>query len=236
MKSWLLPQHVHLCAWPDAAVLLDVRADRYHGLTRDQSAALAQVVRGWPCAPDHDTCCDDGRAQCLANDLARQGLLTTDEALGKSAAGVSLPRVEAQLRAWDGPDWSRLRAAHAGAFTVACARAALTLRLRSFQHAIERVRHRKSAELTHALIDCDEGRELTDIFRTLRPLFYTSLDRCLFDSLVLIEFLAQYDWYPNWVIGVRAAPFAAHSWVQADQYVLNGAPTYVRSFTPILAV
>jgi hypothetical protein len=31
-------------------------------------------------------------------------------------------------------------------------------------------------------------------------------------------------------------PFAAHSWVQVDRYVLNGPPSYVRAFVPILAV
>lgn len=38
------------------------------------------------------------------------------------------------------------------------------------------------------------------------------------------------------VIGVRAEPFAAHSWVQVDQVVLNDTAEEVRRFTPILAL
>jgi hypothetical protein len=35
-------------------------------------------------------------------------------------------------------------------------------------------------------------------------------------------------------MGVRIEPWAAHSWVQAGEYVLDGTPEQVRFFTPIL--
>jgi hypothetical protein len=59
---------------------------------------------------------------------------------------------------------------------------------------------------------------------------------CLYDSLALVEFLAHYRLFPQWVFGVMAEPFAAHCWVQQDDRVLNDSVDYVRGFTPIMVV
>lgn len=77
--------------------------------------------------------------------------------------------------------------------------------------------------------------ELVSIFHALRP-FYVRRYRCLFDSLCLIEFLATFGHFPQWVFGVKAAPFGAHCWVQKDRCVLNEHVECVRSFTQILVV
>jgi hypothetical protein len=37
-------------------------------------------------------------------------------------------------------------------------------------------------------------------------------------------------------MGVKVNPWAAHSWVQSGEYVLDGTPEQVRFFTPILVV
>jgi len=235
--TWLLSQHVYVCALADAAVLLDLRSDRYHGLTRRQSTALSLMVRGWPEVPnDTSASADVLNAEALAHELARQGLLTQDNALGKSARAVVLPRVEEQLHVWDGADWSAIRAANWCAFALAWARATLELRLRSLAHTVARIECRKAARRMRSPFDPAKTRELLHAFRALRPWFYTAFDRCLLDSLVLIEFLALHGQFPTWVIAVRTGPFAAHSWVQHEHYVLNGGPTYVRAFTPILAI
>lgn len=234
--TWLLPQYVHMCAFGDAAVLLDLRTDCYHGLSQRQSAALSLIVRGWPRASESSGAEDVEAALELAHDLAGLGLLTQDNACGKSARVIVLPCVTEQLHIWDGPDWAVIRAVHWQRFAIAWARGTLELRLRPLANIVARVERRKTASV--GCNDCDpvRTRELVHIFRALRPWFYTTFDRCLLDSLVLIEFLALHDQFPTWVIGVRTGPFAAHSWVQYDRYVLNGAPTFVRAFTPILAV
>src|SRR5262249_22414647 len=119
---------------------------------------------------------------------------------------------------------------------LAWIRATLQLKLCPLARIVARVARRKEARFRGSPFDLSGARSLVHTFRALRPWVYTTLDRCLLDSLVLIEFLALHDQFPTWVIGVRTGPFAAHSWVQYDRYVLNGAPTFVRAFTPILAV
>lgn len=73
-------------------------------------------------------------------------------------------------------------------------------------------------------------------YTRLRPLALTAHDRCLNDSLTLIHFLASRGLFPQWVIGVRVHPFAAHSWVQSGDIVLNDVAERVRHYRPILVV
>ena len=80
----------------------------------------------------------------------------------------------------------------------------------------------------------DAASELVAGFQRLRPLLFSTREACLFNSLALIEFLAQHDCYPHWVFGVRARPFAAHCWVQLDHTVLNDGVEHVSRYTPIM--
>jgi hypothetical protein len=73
-------------------------------------------------------------------------------------------------------------------------------------------------------------------YARLRPLALTAHDRCLNDSLTLIHFLASRGLFPHWVIGVRVHPFAAHSWVQSGDVVVNDQAERVRHYKPILVV
>lgn len=76
---------------------------------------------------------------------------------------------------------------------------------------------------------------LLAVFDRLR-LFYPRPYLCLFDSLALIHFLARFDLYPDWVFAVRADPFEAHCWVQADAVVLNDTVERVASLHPIMVI
>lgn len=59
---------------------------------------------------------------------------------------------------------------------------------------------------------------------------------CLLDSIALAAFLHRRRRYPRLVIGVTLAPFAAHCWLQAREWVLNESVDHAASFTPILVV
>ncbi len=77
-------------------------------------------------------------------------------------------------------------------------------------------------------------RKAVTAYQAMRPLLFTAKDRCLYDSLTLINALACEGLYPQWVIGVSARPFAAHAWVQSGPCVVNDQHERVRRFTPIL--
>jgi hypothetical protein len=120
---------------------------------------------------------------------------------------------------------------------LACALAYSSLRLRPLGSVLRAAQKRKARE--RELVDqanLDALPDLVSVFLHLRPFYYSWKNRCLFDSLVLIEFLARYRCFPLWVIGVKTDPFLAHSWVQQGECVLNGSPEYTQRFTPILAI
>ncbi|MDY6947955.1 MAG: hypothetical protein SXG53_19785, partial [Pseudomonadota bacterium] len=80
-------------------------------------------------------------------------------------------------------------------YAVAVGKAWLTARIAfsrlSIQRLVERVQDRK-ARAGRGAWDVQQARDLVTAFLWLRPLYYTARDACLFDSLVLLEMLAQY--------------------------------------------
>lgn len=171
----------------------------------------------------------------LTHYLLKRGFLTQDKECGKTAAQLALPMIEGRLCEWDPASKPTTSLNHLGRLATAVCRVKLLLRTRSMHRVVQRAQQRK-ARCMNSQTDLETIRELTRIHRALRPFFYSVKDKCLLDSLVLSEFLASYNAFPTWVIGVRAMPFAAHSWVQLGRYVLNGPPDFVRAFVPILAV
>jgi hypothetical protein len=109
--------------------------------------------------------------------------------------------------------------------------------LRMLPKMIQRVARRNALAMERAdSFDLAQVKRLVGTFSYLRPYMYSRIDRCLFDSLVLLEYLARYRVPASLVIGVRTRSFQAHSWVQLGRYVLNDAPEHVSGFTPILTV
>ncbi|MFL6603958.1 MAG: lasso peptide biosynthesis B2 protein [Steroidobacteraceae bacterium] len=122
---------------------------------------------------------------------------------------------------------------HAPSFFMCSARASRQLLDQRFQSIVEFVRAFKRDRAP--AFDFERAHLLTSVFNSLR-LFFPRPYQCLFDSLALINFLARFKLYPDWVFGVIAEPFDAHCWVQADGVVLNDTIERVSAFTPIMCV
>lgn len=73
-------------------------------------------------------------------------------------------------------------------------------------------------------------------FLRIRPFVYSSRDKCLYDCLVLLEFLAHFELFPTLIIGVTTFPFRAHCWLQYGPLVLTDYVEHTRAYTPILVV
>jgi transglutaminase superfamily protein len=230
LRYWL-PHHVYVCRVRDTVVFLDLASDRYQSIHGEQMRALGAVVHGWPAdtAPGAAA-----RGSNLAEQLRAKGLLTLEASRGKPATpadlglsdvpvAVGTDRMHARpirfrdivnfLFAWIRVIWRQRRGTLHAMVT--------TLQLRK--------QHRSS-------IACDEEKlvELVCVFRRLRCYAFTAREHCLFNALVLMEFLARYDVHPTFVMGVRLMPWGAHSWVQHGPMVLNATPSSIRDFTPIL--
>ncbi|MGH7488135.1 MAG: hypothetical protein ACREMY_21440, partial [bacterium] len=87
MALFLIPDHVHVCVIDGAAVMLDLRRDRYYGFDAEQSAALHAVVQGWP-RSGKASAVESTEGRALAEKLVKRRLLTKNVLMGKSSAVV----------------------------------------------------------------------------------------------------------------------------------------------------
>ena len=224
--KYLLPKHIFLCFTADSPIFLDLRNDKYVGMPQTELPALRDLVES------------NGKAQGssdILDALVKAGLLTLDIEQGKELACVSIQTARTTAGALTLDERPRLTVWAMVRLIAACTEAYLLLRLLKLERVIGYLLRRRSglataSDATSAVQDC------VATFRLLRPLLYTSRDKCLFDSIVLALFLLRYRIPCLVVFGVNTAPFEAHCWIQQGDRVLNGSPEFVSAFTPIMAV
>jgi hypothetical protein len=130
-----------------------------------------------------------------------------------------------------------VQAGHVLAFAEALIVSRYSLRFRPIASTIRRVYERRAAAIQRGYsLDPEKITEFVCIFRRIRPFVFTAKGNCMLHALTLTNFLARYGEFPVWVLGVKVDPWAAHSWVQYDDYLLDTNPEKVCKFNPILAV
>lgn len=235
-RYWI-PHHLRVAVTPTGVVLLDLKRDRYFALDETETRELAVLAGNWAEVSneaqtlgsiERDTAANRGPA------FVRAGLLTPEPQ--QATFNTTPVDVSAQLTSigHQGEIATSIRLHHILAFIGACRWAKKVMRSRSLYS----VACELSAAKTNANSSLDVRRtnELVFIFRRLRPYAFEAKDQCLFHALALMHFLMRYGSRPSWVIGVCARPWAAHSWLQLDNCILDASPEDVCTFTPILAV
>jgi hypothetical protein len=239
MAKYLLQPHVFASIFDDGAVLLDLRSGKYFTLSAQAVCALSNIVVGWPhlreslpfSSGDSTESTDD-----LVPALLEKRLLTRDKSCGKSATPIPVrrPTTSLELSEWDTPpSISRTSVCN---FLAAAVAADIATRFFPIRYAVTIARRRADARARRCPLDSATLRLHIASYQRLRPLLFTSRDKCLFDSIALLQFLSFYNVFPTWVFGVRHAPFIAHCWLQLDDAVLNDTPEHVSNYLPIMAV
>jgi Transglutaminase-like superfamily len=247
-STFTIAPHVHVCVTGAGSVLLDLKRDKYLGLGREETESLAAVIDAWP-KPTWD----------CPNDLTRsavQGVRVNELCITLATDGILIPAsrdCETAADASDAPapemkrDWisigdeleveGRVTLKHVLNFATAFIWARCSMAWRPLFLTVEFIRKRKSCRRPEPDIPrVLELAALVDVFRRLRPVVFAAEGRCLLHALTLIRFLSRYGFYPDWVIGVATQPWAAHSWVQWDNFLLDSNPEKVCRFQPILVV
>ncbi|HTM81567.1 lasso peptide biosynthesis B2 protein [Asticcacaulis sp.] len=111
--------------------------------------------------------------------------------------------------------------------------ARIGLKMAPFSSLMRRLHDRKQTR-QHVSIRWELDRAAATFALTTRLL--RSSDRCLQTSVALTLFLAKLGHFPDLVLGVKTAPWAAHAWVQKGILVLNDEADRVRAFAPILVI
>jgi Transglutaminase-like superfamily len=239
MARYALASHVFLCLNGEHLVLLDLKEDRYWALEASQTAGLDALVEGWPVKATDST--ESGVAPseemlAAAEVLRGRGVLTDGAPPGKDATPVTA-RVPVRELVSETETSAGFRIGSWFTFVTASAFAKLTLRTWPFERVIQRVRRRKEhLGAGAAPLDAERARKLVEAFIRYRVFLFSSKNECLYDSLALLEFLARYGIYPDWVFGVQTRPFAAHCWVQHGNIVFNDTVEHVSGYTPIMVV
>jgi Transglutaminase-like superfamily len=239
-KKLLLHRDVYACRTDDGAVFMDLRTGEYSALDLATTNIIAARIEGWigsdSATADENIALNDLAREeildSLTNDLS---VLTDSGELGKTADLPVMRQTESIPFRGNLMPWPRIGAYHLAAFGYAYLRALFEVKCRPIAATIRRVQERKFGHGSGARPDLSTV-DLVRIFRALRPFLYTAKDRCLFDSVALIEFLASFDVFPDWVIAVRTRPFAAHSWVVDGDLILNEQLERAEEFYPILVV
>jgi hypothetical protein len=232
-RAFRLAPKVHVCFEPEGAVVLDLERDAYLGLNADQVRALSMLVEGWPSAT-HTRAPDPDQALAFAELLRTRGLLVRAVDGGNAYEALTLACAEEELVPWDTALPRGIRAHHVWRFALSVCATALRMRRQPLLALVEGHRRRKATAMQYPATEVHSSQTLVSAFLNLRVWMYRRRERCLFDTLVLLDFLARYGVFPSWVIGVRSVPFAAHSWVQHERAVFNGTPEFVRGYTAIL--
>ncbi len=237
MSQLVLADDVYLCWTSDAAVFLNLKKNRYLGINGRYAEVLKFALGNSVTMVDQP----DADGHAFLQELVTEGLLRLDLSAAPGA-GDTIPKVaedpladlnrtDALRRAPLPPRsyWINFVLAHASAY--------FSLRIRSLHHAVQRVRTRKEhASANQAPFDFKRAEDLVRVFRCIRPFVYASRNKCLLDSLTLVEFFARYEMYPQWVLGVRIHPFRAHAWVQEGAVLLDDDTARVAAYVPILAI
>jgi hypothetical protein len=236
-SHWLLP-HVYITLTDNGAVFLDLKRDRYVGLSMEDTTALSRILAGlqherlgtsFQSSPSH--------AATVAEECVTHGLITCEPGAGKKFEPLEMT-LKGMMHSLGHDTHTRrqIRLADFYTFAAACISAAVSLRFIPFERVVGRVVQRKRRNVASARA-FESGRvsELVTIFRVMRSFTFIARNHCLFHALALINFLSSYGYYPTWVIGVNTRPWGAHSWVQHEHYVLDDTPEDIRYYTPILS-
>jgi Transglutaminase-like superfamily len=235
-RRYWLAEDVYWGDVGDGLIFLDLRGNRFTAIEKREAIAVSQLVHGWPGStlPSGLTSnLKDGRV--LAEHLTARGLLTNcmphspmanetlvvTEALSRVDVHTARPSISLEV-------WRE--------FTLAFLRSYLLYSVFSLRATVSYLRQRRATR--SGWLEVNEDRLVGSMaqFSRLRPFYYTSIDRCLLDSLTLSEFLRRQGIDSTFVLGVKTRPFESHCWIQCGGTVVNDTYENVASFVPLLGV
>ena len=121
---------------------------------------------------------------------------------------------------------------------IAIAVAAIRIKAAKWRQHRHSLRARLDELLNIAVADTDKASvgKLSRYVHTFQRagLLTSTRDFCLPYSIMLTKFLRRRGFAAQLVIGVSGRPFAAHSWVQIDDMVINDTIDNISRFTPIV--
>lgn len=243
MRKYYIPDHVHFAIEGDRTIFLDLRKDQYSLLMGEQARIFCALVTRTPHSSRRivleDRSISDDHSIALQNalvtDLLESGVLSLQTSA--STELISQPPQFPQDNLLDPLEASdtEISLRYLWTFLVSCMIAKWRLSRTSIETTVRTVRRRKLLRESNDCFDMNKARQLVSIYNRFRPLLPHDY-LCLFDSLSLIEFLARYNCYPNWIFAVHLEPWGAHCWVQHGTTAFNEDVDWARTFLQVMSI
>jgi len=241
LDKYYIPNHVHFVVDGDAAVFLDLRADQYRMLVGEKARAFGSLLSRAR-DPTRRVIAVDRRASA-------ESLTVTDTLLGELFAHKLLTRTPSEaLRPCiyipppedsfidsQDPEPPAVGLRDILRFLWCWLLASCRLRFATIESIVTAVARRNRMQGTEHSFDFGKARRLVRVYYRLRPFLPVSY-MCLYDSLIMLNFLAQYGCRPHWVFAVRLEPWEAHCWVQYGSVAFNEETDRARTFLPIMMI
>lgn len=205
-----LAPSVHAAIDGDWLIFLDLGRNRYLATDACVARCLLEFSDG---APDHPDC-----SQMLSS-LRMRGLVEADSASPTPQLQHSAPRR------------MPIQTSAPIQFIRAAMWAGSIVRRGALLEAVSALRIWKQNAGARNLRGWEDAR----LFAALR-LWYPAKYICLFDALCLSRFLLMRGVLVDFVIGVRARPFFAHSWVEIEHEIVDEAGEDCRAACEILRI
>jgi hypothetical protein len=204
--------------------LRDLRRNRYLGLESSDAPTLSRLVRSVP--------------NNLLQTMLKEGLLTTNPAVASDLVSAEIDLRCALVSIGDEITLvPRVRMRDIATFVFFLMTAALALRCFPLRWILRRAYERRLRACRRGYkLNVGEVSRHVGTFRAIRPHFFVAKRHRLLHALTLINYLAHYGEFPVWVFGIATEPLTAHTWLQYENYLLDGNPEAVCRLEPILAV
>lgn len=217
-----LRNDVFYCYVNNEAIFLDLRSDSYFGLDHKSSSSLRQL--------------ENGDSSLAPNEL-KESQIFTPAPSGKLLSATSLRPAQFSASSTTVELFSPSVLPGLNAFLgtrliLSFLKVSLITSLIPTARYLANIAHRYK-DKSAATVSKSELDTYVRYYSVLRPILYRARDNCLFDSLVLRDFLRRCNVEATVVIGVKTAPFMAHAWVQCGEYTVNSPAEFSASFTPI---
>lgn len=202
----------------DRLVFMDTTADRYFLLPEEKEAEFRSVG-------EHD----EPPREILSLFAPREAHGPENQAwppVPSSSTPVARDALD-----WSGSDNAPIRTGRAvlSRFTTE-----QRLRLQKLPILLRRL-ERKVVGLTGDAWNAPIASQIVRSFQEAR-IWRHARDRCLSESIALFEQLATRGCRAKLVFGVSLKPFAAHSWVQWGETVLNDHRDHARGYAPVFVL
>jgi hypothetical protein len=230
-----LRKSVHLAIIEDSIVALDIDSNRYSLISCSQPNNLIAILETSFSGSGDIEGSDLQFGDTLA-EMEAANLLTKERVLGKCPELLTPLASVNEIPSCDVRDIPRLGPRQSISIFKAVYTSLILLKVSRLSDIFQRVSKIRSRHSAIPRPGSAEIADRLDLYIQGRTLFLDWNDRCLVNSLALLNYLAPFGIFPHWVFGVQLYPFAAHCWLEDDQFIYGESFTYCRSFSIILRV